>query len=397
MTVQDRQTLLTILSLALGAFALGVAEFAAMGLLPFYAADLGATEPQAGHAVSAYAIGVVVGAPVVAVLGAWIERKLLLLGLMVVFGLASIYSAMANSLETLIFARFLAGLPHGTYLGIAMLFAAELSPGRGATGVAKVLSGLTVANIIGVPLAGAVGQAFGWRWCFVIVALLALATVVMIFRFAPASARPRGVNPLRELGALANREVWLTLMIGAIGFGAVFAVYAYLSAAMIDAADAPAWSIPLALSAFGVGATLGNFLAGRLAAWSNFGAALVLLAGMALTSLLYTAVVGDWMLMTVAILLLGLTAGLVIPLQMRLIEVAGEAQTLAAALNHAAFNAANALGPVLAGLALTAGFGWGVTGQVGAALAVGGIVVLGIAWLDSRRSTRMPPAMDAGC
>ena len=138
-------------------------------------------------------------------------------------------------------------------------------------------------------------------------------------------------------------------------------------------------------------------MAGRLAAWSNFGAALVLLAGMALTSLLYTAVVGDWMLMTVAILLLGLTAGLVIPLQMRLIEVAGEAQTLAAALNHAAFNAANALGPFLAGMALTAGYGWGVTGQVGAALAVGGIVVLGIAWLDSRRSTRLRPAMDAGC
>lgn len=397
MILQDRQDMLTILSLALGAFAIGVAEFAAMGLLPYYAAGLGVTEPEAGHAVSAYAIGVVVGAPVVAVLSAWIERKRLLLGLMVVFGLACLFSALAPSLETLVIARFLAGLPHGTYLGISMLFAAELSPGRGAAGVAKVLAGLTVANVIGVPLAGAVGQAFGWRWCFVIVALLALATVVMIWRIAPASARPRGVNPLRELGALANRAVWLTLMISAIGFGAVFAVYAYLSAAMIDAADAPAWSIPLALSAFGIGATLGSFLAGRLATWSHFGGALVLLVGMALASLLYTAVVGDWMLMTGAILLLGLTTGLVIPLQMRLIEVAGDAQTLAAALNHAAFNAANALGPFLAGLALTAGHGWGVTGQVGAALAVGGMVALGLAWIDSRRSLRLRPALEAGC
>lgn len=387
----DRQARLTILSLALGAFGIGVTEFATMGLLPYYAADLGASEPQAGHAVSAYAIGVVVGAPVLAVLGALLERKLLLVLLIAFFGLANLLAAFAPSLDLLIAARFAAGLPHGAYLGVGMLFAAELSPDRrSASAVAQVLMGLTLANVIGVPAAGAVGQMFGWRWCFVIVAAIGSLAALMIARTAPAAQQDTTNSPLRELGALGNRAVWLTLAVGAVGFGAVFAVYSYLSAAMISAAHAPGWSIPLALSSFGVGATLGNYLAGRLAAWSHFGGALVLLAGMVGASLLYAGVMGIWPLMALAILLMGLMAGLVIPLQMRLMDVAGEAQTLAAALNHAAFNAANALGPWLAGLALAAGYGWGSTGLVGAGLGLGGVAMLGIAWLDARRRRVAP-------
>ena len=179
---------------------------------------------------------------------------------------------------------------------------------------------------------------------------------------------------------------------GAVGFGGVFAVYSYLSAAMIDAASAPGWAIPLALSLFGVGATAGNVLAGRLTEWSQMGAALVLLTGMIATSLLYASVIGSWPLMAMSIFALGLTASLVIPLQTRLMDVAGDAQTLAAALNHAAFNFANAVGPFAAGLALAAGHGWASTGIVGAALSAGGIVVLGILWLDTRRRGALVPA-----
>ncbi|MCR8546573.1 MFS transporter [Salipiger sp. P9] len=398
MVYTERQARLTILSLALGAFGIGVTEFAAMGLLPYYAVDLGVSEPQAGHAVSAYAIGVVVGAPVLAVLGSFLPRKLLLVLLMAFFMLANLLTACSTGLDTLVIARVLAGLPHGAFLGIGMLFAAEMSPeGRKAAGVAQVLMGLTVANVIGVPLAGAVGQAFGWRWCFVIVAVIAAGSAAMIARVAPQPQDGPAPSLLRELSALTNRAVWLTLLVGAIGFGAVFAVYSYFSAAMIAVGGAPEWAIPLALSGFGIGATAGNYYAGRLAGWSHLGGALVLLLGMAAASLLYAAVMGNWIAMALVVAVLGLTAGLVIPLQMRLMDVAGEGQTLAAALNHAAFNAANALGPWLAGIGLAAGYGWSVTGHVAAALALGGIAVLGLAWLDARPGRRASAVPAQGC
>lgn len=386
MAHSDRQASLTILSLAIGAFGIGVTEFATMGLLPFYASDLGVSEPQAGHAISAYALGVVVGAPVLSILGARLDRKRLLILLIAFFGIANLLGAFAPSLGLLIAARFAAGLPHGAYLGVAMLLAAELSPNRrGAVAVAQVLMGLTVANVIGVPLAGAVGQWFGWRWSFVIVAGIAGLCALAIGRTAPVLQDDVSRSPLSEIRALSNPAIWLTLGIGAVGSGAIFAVYSYLSAAMIDAARAPAWGIPLALSCYGIGSTAGSYLAGRLTAWSQFGAALMLLIGMAAMALLYAAVMGHWPLMALAVLGMGLMSGLVIPLQMRLMHVAGEAQTLAAALNHAAFNAANALGPLLAGAALGAGYGWASSGMVGAALAIGGMIVLALAWLQARR------------
>ena len=401
MTTDTRHRGMTILSFAVGAFAIGVSEFAAMGLLPYYAAGFGVTEPVAGNAVSAYAIGVVVGAPVLAVFGARLPRKPFLIALIAFFGVANLIGAFAPTIHVLTATRFLAGLPHGAFLGIAMLSAAELMPkGQRARGVAQVMMGLTVANVIGVPAAGAIGQVLGWRSLFVIVAVMAAASMVLIARYSPKVAADRTASPLSQIGGMANRAVWLTLLTGAIGFGGVFAVYAYLSAAMIDAAQAPGWAIPLALSAFGVGATLGNVVASRLASWSRFGGALVLLCGMTAVPILYALVMGNWPLMAVSIFLLGICAGLFIPLQMRLMDVAGNAQTLAAAMNHAAFNLANALGPFLAGIALSAGFGWAATGWVGAAMSAAGIAVLAIAYADAkmrdgRRMGAPPLAADA--
>lgn len=392
MTLDARHPGMAILSFAVGAFAIGVSEFAAMGLLPYYAAGFGVAEPAAGNAVSAYAIGVVVGAPVLAVAGARLPRKPFLIGLIAFFGLANLLGAFAPTMGTLTLSRFLAGLPHGAFLGIAMLTAAEMLPkGRRARGVALVMTGLTVANVIGVPAAGAIGQAVGWRSLFVIVAVIAAASVALIARFAPHVEADTSASPLSQIGGLANRAVWLTLLTGAVGFGGVFAVYAYLSAAMIDVGNAPAWAIPLVLSVFGIGATIGNVVSSRLASWSRFGGALVLLCGMTAAPILYALVMGNWPLMTVSIFVLGITAGLFIPLQMRLMDVAGNAQTLAAAMNHAAFNLANALGPFFAGMALSAGYGWASTGWVGAAMAAAGIVVLGIAFMDSRQPGREKP------
>ena len=386
MTYSDAQVRQTILALALGAFAIGVTEFATMGLLPYYARDLGVSEPFAGHAVSGYAMGVVIGAPVLAVLGARLARKTFLILLIAFFAFANVLAAIAPNAGFLIAARVMAGLPHGAFLGISMLFAADILPrGQRAKGVARVLMGLTVANVIGVPVAGLIGQSFGWRWCFVLVVAIALASAWLIRRSAPLEPGDPGASPLRELGVLRNRAMWLTLLVGSVGFGGVFAVYSFFSAAMIDATDAPSWAIPLALSGFGIGATLGNEVGGRLASWSRFGGALVLLCGMVLVPVVYAMVIGDWVMMSVALCVLGLTACLVIPLQMRLMDVAADGQTLAAALNHAAFNFANAIGPFIAGLALAAGYGWAATGWVGAVLALGGIGVLGLAWVDDRR------------
>jgi len=387
MTLSPRDARAVILSLALGTFGIGVIEFASMGLLPYYAADFGISEAQAGHAISSYALGVVIGAPILAVMGAKLPRKGFLIGLMAFYALANLAAGAAPNFSSFVIARFFSGLPHGAYFGMAMLFAADLMPkGKRAQGVAWVITGLTVANIIGVPLAGAIGQYFGWRWGFAIVAVICGGSAVLIARTAPSVAPDPNASPLRELGALTNRSVWLTLAVGAIGFGGVFAVYSYLSAAMIATHAGPDWTIPIALSAFGVGGTLGNMIAGKLSDWSRFGAGLILLCGMIVMPLLYTLTIGNWQAMALAMVALGMTAGMVIPMQVRLMEVAGDAQTLAAALNHAAFNFANALGPFLAGLALSAGYGWQATGYVGSALAVAGLAFLGIAYLDARRA-----------
>ena len=279
MTPQTRQARLTVLSLAVGAFAIAVSEFATMGLLPYYAKGLGVTEPVAGHAVSAYALGVVIGAPILAVLGARLPRRLLLMLLIGTFSIANLAGAFAPGIGWLVTARVIAGLPHGAFLGIAMLVAANAQPKeRRAAGVAQVMLGLTIANVIGVPAAGAVGQAFGWRTCFVLVAAIGLISVMMIGRFVPKGRPDLAAGPLQELGAFANRAVWLTLLVGAIGFGGIFAVYSYFSAALIQAAHTPAWAIPLALSAFGIGATIGTPIAGRLASWSIFGGAAIAFA-----------------------------------------------------------------------------------------------------------------------
>ena len=217
--------------------------------------------------------------------------------------------------------------------------------------------------------------------------VLALISAVLILRLAPRVGADPHARPLAELRALRNPAVILTLLVGAIGFGGLFAVYSYLSAAMLATTQPPVWAVAVMLSAFGVGGTLGSIMAARLTIrLGTFGAALVLMLFMALTQALAAAAIGDWALMIGSAFLLGLGSGMVVPLQTRLMDVAGDAQSMAAAMNHAAFNAANALGPLLAGMALTAGWGWRSLGYVGVALSAAGILALGAAWWQSRAS-----------
>ncbi|MFC3571008.1 MFS transporter [Paracoccus simplex] len=378
---------LAILALGLGAFAIGTSEFAAMGLLPWYASDLGITEPQAGHVVSAYALGVVVGAPITSILGARLPRRRYLAALIAAYGVMNLLAAVLPGYGTLVGTRFLAGLPHGGFLGVAMLFAADALPReQRAKGVTQVLLGLTIANIAGVPLAGMLGQGLGWRWGFALPGVLALLAGWLILRLAPRVGAPRDARPLDELKALGNPAVVLILLVGAIGFGGLFAVYSFLSAAMLATTQPPAWAVPAMLSAFGIGGTAGGVMAARLTIrYGTWGAAFWLMVLMALAQGFASYAVGDWGLMLVSSFVLGLGSGMVVPLQTRLMDVAGQAQSMAAAMNHAAFNAANALGPWLAGLALAAGWGWRSSGLVAVALSVAGMLALALAWYQARQ------------
>ena len=370
-----------ILALALGAFAIGTSEFAAMGLLPWYAADLGVDEAEAGHVISAYAFGVVVGAPLTSFLGARLPRRRYLAGLIAAYGVLNLLAAMLPGFSTLIGMRFLAGLPHGGFLGVAMLLAADALPyEQRARGVTQVLLGLTVANIVGVPFAGYLGQSLGWRFGFALPGVLALISAVLILKLAPRVGVDPNARPMDELRALQNPSVLLTLAVGLIGCGGLFAVYAYLSAAMLATSSPPDWAVPLMLAIFGVGITLGSILAARLTIRLGImKAALTLLVFMIICQAYASWVVGDWVQMIVSAFFLGLSSGVFVPLQTRLMDVAGKAQSMAAAMNHAAFNAANGLGPLVAGYALV--WGYQSSGLVAIGFSLAGIVMLGVlAW-----------------
>ncbi len=381
---------LVLAALALGGFAIGTTEFASMSLLPYFAKDLGVDAPTAGHAISAYALGVVVGAPIIAVAAARLPRRMILTALMAMFAVGHLLSALAPSFGWMIAFRFLCGLPHGAYFGVAALVAASVSPPeKRAQSVAMVMIGLTVATIVGVPLANVAGQVIGWRWGFVIVAVLAALTAASVWLYAPRVPADADASPLRELSALARGRVWLTLGIGAIGFGGMFCVYTYLADTMLAVTHASPAALPVVLMVFGAGMTVGTLVcawAADRALMPAIGA--ILLWSAAALALYPLAIHSLWTLMPV-VFLIGCGGGLGAVLQTRLMDVAGEAQTLAAALNHSAFNTANALGPWLGGMAIAAGWGWASTGWVGVALALGGFAIWIVAAVDARQQSRL--------
>ena len=380
-----RHPVIVHFALAMGGFAIGTTEFATMSLLPYFAQGLRIDEPTAGHVISAYALGVVVGAPLLAVLGARLSRRVLLILLMAGFAVFNGLSALAPSYGLMLLFRFLSGLPHGAYFGIASLVAASLVPtDQRSQAVGRVLLGLTVVTVIGVPMANWMGQAIGWRWGFALVAVLALLTVVLVWFLAPQDKPDRTTSPLRELAALGNGQVWLTLGISAIGFGGMFCVYTYVASTLLAVTKVSSAMIPVALGVFGAGMTAGNIIAPRYADRALMPTAAALLIGSAVALALYPLAAGNFWLICLDIFAIGFGGALGPVLQTRLMDVAGEAQALAAALNHSAFNTANALGPWLGGMAIAAGWGWTSTGYVGAALALGGLAVWCLAMLSAR-------------
>lgn len=391
---RSRHVGLVILALAVGGFAIGTTEFASMSMLPLFAQGLGIDAPTAGHVISAYALGVVVGAPIMTVLGARVPRRRLLLILMAMFTLFNGLTGLSPNYHWMLVFRFLAGLPHGAYFGVAALVASSLVPAdRRTRAVGQMFLGLTVATVVGVPLASWLGQAVGWRWAFALVAMLGIATISAIAVFAPEVAPDRDASPLRELGALTRPQVWLTLAIGAIGFGGLFAVYTYLADILVQVTQMPLHTVPWIIGVFGIGLTAGNMIvpafadralmrtAGGLLVWS-----IVMLA-------LFPFAAGNVWTLSIDVFFIGIGGALGTILQTRLMDVAGDAQGLAAALNHSAFNTANALGPFLGGLAIAHGYGWTSPGWVGSLLALAGLAI----WATSVAGDRSRVAAAEAC
>ncbi len=264
-----RHFTLAVLALAMGGFAIGTTEFVTMGLLPQVAEGVDVSIPTGGHLISAYAVGVVVGAPLIAFFGAKWPRRGLLIALMAAYAVFNAASALAGSFELLMASRFLDGLPHGAFFGVASLVAASMAPpGRKGRAVALVMLGLSVANVIGVPAATWLGQSLGWRAAYWAVAGLALVTVALVMAFVPSCPGDSAATGRRELSAFAKPQVWLTLLAGAIGFGGMFAVYSYIAPTVTDVGGLPESAVPVFLLAFGLGMVAGTWVAGLLADWS---------------------------------------------------------------------------------------------------------------------------------
>jgi len=402
-TLSPARTRFALLALAMGGFAIGSTEFVAMGLLPqlaqdllpdVYAASSEQANSQAGLLISAYALGVVVGAPTIAAAAARWPRKRLLLILLVAFTVGTVASALLPTFPLVLAARFVAALPHGAYFGIASLVAADLmGPGKRGKGVAFVLSGLTIANVIGVPAITWVGQNAGWRSAYLVVAAIFAATVVAVWLLVPFQRGNAAATMRNELKAFGRLQVWMTLLIGAIGFGGLFAMYSYITPLSTEITGLPLGAVPWILVVIGLGMTVGN-LAGGWAADRNVKVALVVLflgvlvslIGLALTA---TTVVG---LVAFTFLAAGFSAGASPAIQTRLMDVARDSQTIAAALNHSALNIGNSVGAALGGVTIAAGLGYLSPIWVGVALTVAGILLAfaSIA-VDRARGTVDPP------
>lgn len=388
---------LALLALALGGFAIGCTEFVAMGLLPniarqllpaVYAVSPTQANGQAGLLVSAYAAGVVVGAPTIAALSARFPRRTLLLWLLVAFTVMTIASAVLPTFGLVLAARFLAGLPHGAYFGVAALVAASLmGPGTRGRGIAFVLGGLTIANVIGVPAITFLGQVAGWRVAYLGVAALFAVTFVAVFLVVPRQPGDPHATVRRELTIFQRPQVWFALAIGAIGFGGFFAVFTYIAPIITNVTGLPESFVPIALIIAGVGMTVGNYIGGHVADLSLkrglfvfFG---VLLAGLLALGLSAHSVAG----ILISLFVIGAASAAVSPaIQTRLMNVAGESQTLAAAINHASLNIGNSIGAALGGAAIGASLGYLSVTWVGVVLCGLGVIIAVVSFATERRT-----------
>ena len=366
-----------LLALAIGGFGIGTGEFVILGLLPNVAEDLHVSIPSGGHLISAYALGVVVGAPLLTAASVRYSRKAVLITLMGWFALGNFASAAAPSFDTLLVARFFTGLPHGAFFGVGSVVAAGLvHESRRTAAMSVMFGGLTVANIIGVPATTLLGQQTSWRLVFAVVGVIGLLAAASIAAVVPSAGRDSEASLRRELTVFAKPQVWLALAIATVGGGALFATFSYITPMMTHLAGYAESSVTYLLVLFGLGMTFGNIVGARLvdravmpALYGALTAEILVAGGFVFTAHYQVAA-------AVTIFLFPATSLAMLPaLQMRIITLAEGAPNLAAASIQAAFNVANSLGAWLGGLTIAAGFGYDSPNVVAAGLAFVGLLL----------------------
>ncbi len=367
-----------LLALATGAFGIGITEFAPMGLLPDIAEGLGVSIPAAGLLVSAYALGVMLGAPLITLATARLNRRTLLIGLMAIFTFGNFLSAIAGDYTILMVARVVTSLNHGAFFGVGSVVAAGVvPPEKRASAVAAMFMGLTLANVIGVPLAPWIGEVFGWRTAFGGIALWGLITMAAL-RFAlPNIGRDEGGNMVAELGVLKRRDVLIALALTAIGSSAMFTVFTYIAPILRDAAGAGTLFVTAMLVIYGLGLTIGNWLGGVFADRSIDRTLIVSLVGLAATLVIFAAAMYQPLAAAITIFAWGVaTFAIVPPLQMRVMEAASDSPNLASAVNIGAFNLGNAVGAAVGGGVIGLGLGYPAVSVTGAAMALAGLAIV---------------------
>ncbi|WP_433853779.1 MFS transporter [Stenotrophomonas nitritireducens] len=377
-----------LLALAIGAFAIGTTEFTPMGLLPVIADGVQVSIPSAGMLVSAYAVGVMAGAPVMTLLFSRFGKRAALMWLMVLFTVGNLLSAFAPGYTTLLLSRLVTSLNHGAFFGIGAVVAASVVPkDRQASAIATMFMGLTIANIGGVPAATWIGQQVGWRLAFGGTAVLGLVTIAALWLALPKGEPGTRPDVRRELKVLARPEVLLAMGTTVLGAGAMFALYTYVAPVLAEITHASPGFVAFALVLIGIGFTLGNSIGGRLADWSLDGATTLILGALAVVMAVLPLVMTTHVGAAIGLVVWGAAAfGIVPPVQMRVMQAAAQAPGLASSVNVGAFNLGNAVGAALGGAVIGQGLGYAAVPLAGAALAAGG---LGLVWLGNAGRRRV--------
>ncbi|MGW2778523.1 MFS transporter [Streptomyces olivaceoviridis] len=389
---------LALLALAIGAFGIGTTEFVIMGVLPQVADDFGVSIPTAGWLVSGYALGVVIGAPLLTVLGTRVSRKKMLMFLMGLFIVGNALSAAAPSFGLMLIGRVIASLAHGAFFGIGSVVAADLvAPEKKASAISLMFMGLTIANIVGVPGGTYIGQVAGWRLTFTLVAALGAVGLLGVAKLVPEQGKPRAGNVRAEFAAFKNVQVWLAMAMTVLGYGGVFAAITYITPMMTQVAGYTEGAVTWLLVLFGVGMFLGNLLGGKFADRALMPMLFTTLAALAAVLLLFTATAHNKVLAAITLTLIGaLGFATVPPLQKWVLDQASAAPTLASAANIGAFNLGNALAAWLGGVVIAAGLGYTSPNWVGALLSGTALLLSFLAAFFDRRTRRASDSAPAG-
>ncbi len=394
-TTTTRRMPLGLLALAVGGFGIGLTEFVIAGLLPEVARDFDVTETAAGWLISGYALSVAVGGVGLTLAAARLPRKQVLIGLMVLFIIGNLLSAVGTSYTVMMIGRVVAALCHGAFFGIGSVVAASLvTRERAASAIALMFAGLTTANVLGVPLGTLLGQAYGWRSTFWAITVIGVLALVAIATLVPASvndrtqrttegaadgaSQPTGIR--HELSAFANRQVWFSLLVTVLGFGGMFGAFTYIAFTLTEVSGFSSGAVPWLLVLFGVGTTIGNILGGRAANRSVPRTLITVLAVLTVVMIGFALTAESQVATMVSLVLMGAFGFATVPgLQLRIMTYAGSAPTLASGANIAAFNVGNALGAWLGGVTIAAGLGYVSTIWAGAAMAAAALVTLLVA------------------